>query len=321
MIETLQTLLLRLSEAGGRSSLFGLTGKPFFGLEFERLLARRVLVEHERLEVWPACTACDCEWGERPIQVVAGKFVAVCPTYAEQNVALDADDVRTFEIDRTNLVREVASACSVTVSPVELLPDVWLITTLPGGEVVILVLLRAAVLDPFLIPALRARVPRGLGVILTPAELPSVVAHQLNDAGFRALATSSVLKSNWSIDFDSLRASAATSPRLLIRQAAKSVELDGMVIPLPDQPFRTLLLLAQAVLDGRVSVEKRQLEIHLWHNLRMPDSRDVRDIIRDVRTAFQGLGNAGAHRGLIETKRGPTRYRLVLEAEEVSIGP
>src|SRR3954452_23175517 len=111
--ETLPKLLLRLIEAGASAELSGRQARRFFGPEFERLLARRVLVEQRPLETWSPCSVCTCAVEGRPIQTVEGRLVAACPLDAAEDVLLDEEDVRVFVIDRANIVQEIARASGV----------------------------------------------------------------------------------------------------------------------------------------------------------------------------------------------------------------
>jgi len=60
MTETILRLLTRLSEAGDDAILPGELASPFFGPVFDRLLAKRVLVEQAPLADWDVCVGCEC---------------------------------------------------------------------------------------------------------------------------------------------------------------------------------------------------------------------------------------------------------------------
>lgn len=321
MTDTLPKLLLRLSEAGAPATLSGREARRFYGPAFDRLLARRVLVEQEPLRMWSPCSTCECDIGGRPIQTVFGRLVAACPLDAAKDVVLNGEDVRAFETGRASIVQEIARASGLAEPPMQLLPDVCQVTTLPSGEAVIMIQNETVACDPLLVAALRARVRGSRGVILLPSGISSELALQLSDAGFRVIATSNLLKPDWSIDFSSINDDAASDTRLVISCSTKSVEMDGTAISLPDQPFRTLVLLAEAARAGGGSVDKLQIEKRLWRGLRMPDSREVRDIVRDLREALRVADRKVDLSKLVDTKRNPTRYRLLLEAKDVSLLP
>ena len=57
MTETILRLLTRLSEAGDDAILSGDLAVPFFGPVFDRLLAKRFLVEQAPLIDWEVCEA------------------------------------------------------------------------------------------------------------------------------------------------------------------------------------------------------------------------------------------------------------------------
>ena len=60
MTETILQLLTRLSEAGDDAILSGELAAPFIGPGFDRLLAKRVLVEQAPLADWDVCDTCEC---------------------------------------------------------------------------------------------------------------------------------------------------------------------------------------------------------------------------------------------------------------------
>ncbi len=78
---------------------------------------------------------------------------------------------------------------------------------------------------------------------------------------------------------------ASTLPArgLTIKRQARSVEWNGTRIPLADQPFRLLQVLAEAAYNGLNTVlPNRRIEDALWGNY-LPKSRPVRDVVRELR--------------------------------------
>jgi hypothetical protein len=61
MTETILRLLTRLSEAGDDAILSGELAAPLFGPVFDRLLAKRVLVEHAPLSDWEVATPANAD--------------------------------------------------------------------------------------------------------------------------------------------------------------------------------------------------------------------------------------------------------------------
>ena len=98
MTETILRLLTRLSEAGDDAILPGELAAPFFGPVFDRLLAKRVLVEQAPLADWEVCDACECGLPCRPIRKAGDGYRAECPLDRRHDVDLTEDDLRVFRI-------------------------------------------------------------------------------------------------------------------------------------------------------------------------------------------------------------------------------
>ena len=107
MTETILRLLTRLSEAGGDAILPGELAAPFFGPVFDRLLAKRVLVEQAPLSDWEVCDVCECGLPCRPIRKVGDAFRADCPFDHRQDIELTEDDVEGVKGDWQNLVGKI----------------------------------------------------------------------------------------------------------------------------------------------------------------------------------------------------------------------
>src|SRR6056297_2887042 len=90
MTETILRLLTRLSEAGDDAILPGELAAPFFGPVFDRLLAKRVLVEQAPLADWEVCDACECGLPCRPIRKAGDGYRAECPLDRRHDVDLTA---------------------------------------------------------------------------------------------------------------------------------------------------------------------------------------------------------------------------------------
>lgn len=106
--EDLAGLLLRLSEAGEPAILWGRQVKPFLGPHFERLLNISLLIEEAPATEWSVCSNCECGQDSRSIEEMAGQFVAVCPLDCGSDKILGADDLRSFRISFSALVREIS---------------------------------------------------------------------------------------------------------------------------------------------------------------------------------------------------------------------
>jgi hypothetical protein len=87
MTETILRLLTQLSEAGSDAILTGEMARPFQGPVFERLLARRIIIEDAPLTEWEVCDRCDCGLASRRIRSVGDhRFRAECPLDRRQDV-------------------------------------------------------------------------------------------------------------------------------------------------------------------------------------------------------------------------------------------
>src|SRR6056297_872871 len=110
MTETILRLLTQLSEAGDDAILPGELAAPFFGPGFDRLLARRVLVEQALLTDWEVCDACECGLPCRPIRKVEDAFRAESPLNRRQDIELTDDDLRVFRIGGEALASVISVA-------------------------------------------------------------------------------------------------------------------------------------------------------------------------------------------------------------------
>ena len=154
--ESIGTLLLRLSEAGEPATLWGRQAKPHFGSEFERLLARRILVEQAPATEWPVCASCECGIDARPIQTTGDRHIAPCPYDHRLDATLDDDDLRSFRIDGEVLIKEIAVASGIVGEPEPILPGVWHFGPLDSKRTIFGALSITAATQPGLIVAMRA---------------------------------------------------------------------------------------------------------------------------------------------------------------------
>lgn len=107
--ESLTRLLLRLSEAGEPAILPGGLAKSHFGPQFQGFLNRRLVIEQPPATDWPPCNSCECGLDARPVRAVDGRLVAACPFNSASDINLEEDDLRTFEINTSAVVKEIAS--------------------------------------------------------------------------------------------------------------------------------------------------------------------------------------------------------------------
>ncbi len=141
MTETILRLLTRLSEAGSDAILPGEMAKPFQGPVFERLLARRVIVEDARLTEWEVCGRCDCGLASRPILSVGDeRFRAECPLDRRQDADLTEDDLRVYRVGGLELAALIGAVTVLGEAPSQLIYGIWQLGALPSGRTVFLAL-------------------------------------------------------------------------------------------------------------------------------------------------------------------------------------
>ncbi len=99
--------------------------------------------------------------------------------------------------------------------------------------------------------------------------------------------------------------------RLVVQRKAGRVTLDGIGKDVSGQPILLLVMLAQAVLDGRGSVPTREITKEF-------KGRDADDLVRELRDAFVGGNPEHEHyRKLIKNRRSPSRYELLLTVDQI----
>jgi DNA-binding winged helix-turn-helix (wHTH) protein len=324
MTETLPRLLLRLSEAGDPAILWGRQAAPHAGRDFERLLDHGVLVEQAPATEWDVCPACDCGLDARPIHQVNGRHIAVCPTDRRSDVVLGDDDLRSFRIHPSALVREIAMASGFGGEPAPVAAGVWHLGETSAQRALFLALSRDAVLQPGMIGLMRS-VARSVPITVIAPAMAADDQARLVDAGLHLVSGLDCIAcdgaaSGFAIDQSKLESRPSLAPRLVIRRTAKTVSLDGMPKTLSDQEFQLLVLLAEHALKSPAIVENRAIEAHIWGASIHRISSQVREPVRALRNALaRGSADATSVRALIENRRNPNGYRLAIEPDEIAI--
>jgi DNA-binding winged helix-turn-helix (wHTH) protein len=324
MTETLPRLLLRLSEAGDPASLWGRQAAPHAGRDFERLLDHGVLVEQAPATEWDVCPACDCGLDARPIHQVNGRHIAVCPTDRRSDVVLGDDDLRSFRIHPSALVREIAMASGFGGEPAPVATGVWHLGETSNQRALFLALSQDAALQPGLIGLMRSLARSSSITVIAPAMAADDRA-RLVDAGLHLVDVSHCIACDGAtpglaIDQSKLEAQPSLAPRLVIQRAAKTVSLDGTPKTLSDQEFQLLVFLAEHALKSPAIVENRAIEAHIWGASIHKISSQVREPVRALRDALaRGSTDATSVRALIENRRNPNGYRLALPPEEIEL--
>jgi len=324
MTETLAKLLLRQSEAGEPALLWGRQAAPFFGREFDRLLSQGVLIEEAPATDWAPCPDCECGLDSRRVQNIAGHLVASCPVDRTSDTVLSADHLRSFRIVPAVLVREIAAASGFGDAPSDVVPGVWRLGLAASNRAVFLALSGNAVLQPGLIGTLRL-VDRSSPITVIAPALAAAEQTRFAEAGVFLVAIDSCLGADSSVSFaidpGRLEPTLRLAPRLVIHQAAKSAELDGVACALSDQTFALLVLMAERLSTKSPFVSAGEIEARIWGTLIHLVAREARDVVRELRSMLSaGAADPTAARRLIENKRS-RGWRLRLTAEEVEFRP
>ena len=305
MTETILRLLTRLSEAGADAILTGEIAKPFQGPAFERLLARRIIVEDAPLTDWDVCERCDCGLVSRRIRAVGDGYRAECPLDWRQDVNLNEEDLRAYRIGALALASAISVAVGFRESPPQLVDRIWQLGALPSGRIVFLSL------DPFAITggtiaATLRQAAQGLDVTILAPALPSAAPTRLRDAGFHLVETLSVMVPasggfGFVIDPESLSPVPAAAT-LRVRVGAAEVQWAGHSVILSHQLFPVFQRLVDKALTRDQVASASQVE--------GTTGREAKDLIRELRDAFKSVGFTKAEtEALIATVRG-RGYRL-----------
>ncbi|GGO15893.1 hypothetical protein GCM10007972_24450 [Iodidimonas muriae] len=320
MTGMLSALLLRLSEAGAPALLWGRQAAPHFGRAFDRLLARGILIEHAPATEWELCPTCECGLEARPIRKIDGRHIAACPLDRGGDIVLDDDDLRSFRIEPAALVREIAAVSGFGAAPSEVAPGVWHLG-MSATRTVFLAISEAALAQPGLIATLRM-VERSAPITVIAPTPPASERTRFAEAEILHVDVGACIGEDFVLDHARLEPPHAFAPRLVIGRAARSVMLDGVPKLLSEQAFKLLVLLAEQALKSPAIVENRVIESHLWGSSIHRITSEPREPVRALRDALVGnSADSRAVRSLVENRRNPNGYRLVLTPEEIELKP
>jgi hypothetical protein len=314
MTETILRLLTRLSEAGDDAILPGDLAAPFFGPVFERLLAKRVLVEQAPLSDWEVCDACECGLPCRPIRKAGDALRAECPLDCRQDVELTSDDLRVFRIGADALASVISAAAGFGAEPKPATGKVWRVGETPSGRVVFLALEPAAMIGDGIIATLRQAEQGADFTILAPKLTPEA-ARRLDDAGFHLVETLAVLtpasnRLGVAIDASALEP-APLAPALRVRRATAEVQWGGRAVILSRQIFPVFDRLLEKALSRDHVASGSHVEGTTGH--------EAKDLIRELRGAFKATGFTDAEsKALIETVRN-RGYQIGVPASNIVV--
>jgi DNA-binding winged helix-turn-helix (wHTH) protein len=109
------------------------------------------------------------------------------------------------------------------------------------------------------------------------------------------------------------------SPSLQVYRARAAVLLNGKEFPIAGKPFQLLCLLCERAQRGKEVVKKRDIEACLWGEYVSEMSREVSDVVRELRDALtEGSGLSG--KDLIANRHGQG-YRLELPPTAIFLDP
>jgi hypothetical protein len=314
MTETILRLLTRLSEAGDDAILSGELAAPFFGPVFDRLLAKRVLVEQAPLSDWDVCDGCECGLPCRPIRKIGDAFRAECPFDHRQDIELTEDDVRVFRIGADGLASVIGAAAGFAAAPNRAAEKVWRLGDTPSGRAVFLALEPAALTGDGIAASLR-QAAQGPDVTILAPQLPAEIARRHQDAGFHLIETLEVLTPatnglGGTIDIAAL-APVPLAPVLRVRRAAAEVHWVGRSVILSRQIFPVF----ERLLEKALSRDQVASGSHVEGTT----AREAKDLIRELRDAFKVAGfTDDESKSLIVTVRN-RGYRLGIPATEIVV--
>lgn len=314
MTETILRLLTRLSEAGDDAILPGELAAPFFGPTFDRLLAKRVLVEQAPLADWDVCDTCECDLPCRPIRKAGDGYRADCPLDRRQDVVLTEADLRVFRIGSAELASTLAIAAGFGAPARPAADRVWRLGDLPSGRVAFLALETSAIAADGIATTLRHAAQGSEITILAPG-LPANLDRRLRDAGFHLVETLTALapaSNAVGVVIDpSILTPIPLGPVLHVRTATAEVRWDGRSVTLSHQLFPVF----QRLLEKALSRDPVASGPHLEGTT----GREAKDLIRELRDVFKTAGFTDAEsKNLIVTVRG-RGYRLGVQVSQTVV--
>jgi len=315
MTETILRLLTQLSEADSEAILTGEMARPFQGPVFERLLARRIIIEDASLTEWEVCDRCDCGLASRRIRSVGDhRFRAECPLDQRQDVHLTEDDLRVYRVWDLALASAISAVAGFSDSPPQLVEGLWQLGALPTGRIVFLALELATFTGGTIVATLRQAAQGQDVTILAPA-LPPSAALRLREVGFHLVEPLSVMVpvlSSFGVAIDPASLSPAPATATLrVRTGTAEVQWAGRIVILSHQLFPVL----QRLLEKALTRDQVASGSHIEGTT----GREAKDLIRELRAAFVAAGFTKAEtEALIVTVRS-RGYRIGVPAAEILV--
>lgn len=306
-------LWTRLSDGGPQVSISGRALRRFPEREVERLLRKRVLIEHRKADSWSVCAHCDCGLDVRPIRQIGDELRACCPHDAAEDVVLDDSDLTRFGVDANRLAGQIGASGGLAGAVSAVVDGVWTIGSGSAGRMFMLCDDADRLETPGAILALKsAAAPRPVTVIAKEPE-PALVL-RLREAQIEVRALADMVKADpEGVDrliLDDGRTSTGGVRLVFYRQGQFAV-LDGRRLDLPPQMFALFRMLVERSVQRDPVLKAQEIEAQF--------QRTPREIVRDLRRA---LVTCGLTEKEVETLVGTVRsrgYRLGLAPSEVAI--
>lgn len=324
----LQHSLLLLSEIPAGRVFNGRAAAVFPRAAFERMLARRVVVERPPVNEVAAHPACDRECSGRLVQRAKERIWAVCPLGVCPRDELAAEELRHFEVSLAGLCRCLREDNGWSGEPVAQLADgLWVLGRArcrnpPPSRLVLLALgLRETTIATLQIVA-RGAARDGPLTILTPTDpaLPLPARQTFTDAGMPLVPVCDALSgqpdgTGFHLNPGMLSGPPPAGPRLVIDIATGAASFDAQPLMLAPQPFDLLVVLVRHALTSTTFVQRRSIEDAMWGST--PAGHHLSDVVRRLRAGF-GAGGIPDPRTVIETKA-RHGYRLNLRPDEIEL--
>jgi hypothetical protein len=306
-------LWTRLSDGGPQVSISGRALRRFPEREVERLLRKRVLIEHPKADSWSVCAHCDCGLDVRPIRQIGDELRACCPHDPAEDVVLENGDLTRFGVDSNRLAGQIGASGGLAGAVTTVVDGVWLIGSGPAGRALMLCDVADRLEAPGTILALKsAAAPRPVTVIAKEPE-PALVL-RLREAGIQVRALADMVKTDPE-GVDRLILDDGRKPtggvRLVLHRQGQFAVLDGRRLDLAPQMFALFRMLVERSVQRDTVLKAQEIEAQF--------QRTPREIVRDLRRALVACGlTEKAVETLVETVRSHG-YRLGLGPSEVAI--
>lgn len=316
--ETLSRLLLQLSEVEPPALLWGSVARRHHGAGFERLLDTQILIEQRPATEWPVCSSCECDLDMRPLLRIAGKLVAACPLDHRKDETLDDDDLRSFLLDHSALLREIVRVSGFESSPSEISSNLWSLGMAEGVDL-FLTYHGSVAGHHGTVNAIRLTA-RTHPVLISP-RLSAADRLALDRAQIRSVELRECLRIAPGHVIPILQIdrpiAVRSVPRLVVYIQNQSIMLDGKKQKLPPRSFKLIFFLAKEAVAGRPLCERRDIEKHLWKTV--VSEKAVADAIRDLRKKIAPILPDGMLPKQFIENRTPALYLITLPPNEISI--